>query len=190
MRTNFAKIGKRPSNTRNPNLYKKNSKVIVSDMSQIHLYTLLFNDIINNDPFRGPYGVLKLSQETLRVHRVKFFSPRNSIFVFEKVFFEMNVVVFLIFLFTITNAYYIVPISWNRRRNLKGKKREHNNFLDALKRSMSYSMRNSAIITCIGIECMLLIHFWGGLFWTFWGTWKLDVVIFRAFGPKILEIFI
>lgn len=42
----------------------------------------------------------------------------------------------------ITNAYFIVPISWNRldykRRNLKGKKREHNNFLDALKRSMSY----------------------------------------------------
>ena len=49
-----------------PTYMKKNLKVIVSDMSPIHLYKLLFND-----PFRGPYGVLKLSQETLRVHRVK-----------------------------------------------------------------------------------------------------------------------
>ena len=51
----------------------------------------------------------------------------------------MKTMRYLISMFVLTNTYFIVLNPSYRRRNLIGKKREHNKFLDALKRSMSYS---------------------------------------------------
>ena len=59
-------------------------------------------------------------------------------------FFQMKVIEFFNVLLVLTNAYILNPTKtnsfWDQRRNLKEKELERNNFLDALKRSMSYKL--------------------------------------------------
>ena len=91
---------------------------------------------------------------------------KNYFTVFQPIFLKMNFHGLFYTLIVLANAFVLIPSTTvqkavlNQRRNLSGKKQEHNNLLDALKRSMSKKSNWKRVEN----RC----HFWLGIGGPIW----------------------